>query len=101
MEEAKKESGMRTFGWLNGGLITLLVGVYVVRSLTTILSTSDTVSTVIDVLFVAAVANVVLFLKALLQRQFLLAVLCLLVAGGFSILLVGIIAGLGAGKLSK
>jgi hypothetical protein len=101
MEESRKESGMRTFSWLNGGLITLLVGVYVVRNLTTILSTSDTVSTVIDVLYLAAVANVVLFLKALLQRQFLLAVLCLLVAGGFSILLVGIIVGLGAGKLSK
>jgi hypothetical protein len=101
MEESRKESGMRTFSWLNGGLITLLVGVYVVRNLTTILSTSDTVSTVIDVLYLAAVANVVLFLKALLQRQFLLAVLCLLVAGGFSILLVGIIFGLGAGKLSK
>lgn len=101
MEEAKKESSMRTFGWLNGGLITLLVGVCVVHKHNTIISISDTVSTVIVVLLVAAVANVVLFLKAILQRQFLLAVFCVLVAGEFSILLAGILSGITVGSLGK
>lgn len=100
MEEAKKASGMRTFGWLNGGLIILLVGLSNVFKLTTITS-GNALSTVMSVLFVAAVANVVLFLKALLQRQFLLAVFCVLVAGGFFILLGGILSGITVGSLGK
>jgi hypothetical protein len=101
MEESKKKSGMRTFGWLNGGLLTLLVGLCIVFKFTTITSSGNALSTVLFVLFVTIVANAFLFLKALWQRQFLLAVLCLLVAGGFCILLGGILGGIAPGSLGK
>ena len=102
MEAPKKRASLRLFGWLNSGLLALLLGLVVVFKHTASAATSSSaLITVTLLLGVTVVANVFLFFRALLRRQVLPAVLSLLVAGGVFLLVGGILGGITVGSLGK
>lgn len=102
MEASKKRASLRLFGWLNSGLLALLLGLCVVFKHTASAATSGSaLTTVMLLLFVTVVANACLFFRALLQRQVLPAVLSLLVASGVFLLVGGVLGGITVGSLGK
>lgn len=102
MEATKKSSSLCLFGWLNSGLLALLLGLGVVfKHTASAASSSSALTTVILLLCVMVVANAFLFFRALLHRQVLPAVLSLLVAGGVFLLVGGILGGITVGSLGK
>ncbi|GAB3638762.1 hypothetical protein GCM10027422_43520 [Hymenobacter arcticus] len=87
--------------WLNGCLAALLIGLVIVFKISTIASAKTALSTVLLVVCVGVGANAYLFVRALWQRKWLLAGLCVLVAGLLSVVVAGVMGGLGPNSLGK